>query len=195
MDELEEARLAAALEANPCREIVVWRPQYPVLLGDFMTLFDFMWENSSKKDPSLVIPEVVDPPEVEGPSAPRNLAAILQALQNGDSEIPAAEYEDASMQEADVEDHVAETVPVEEIPANDLSIDAADHNAIPVDRSCEASSDEPSRLARTLEVIQKNQDEQSSVNAEFRAFMERQNEHNNGLQEMLAKIFSKLGSS
>src|SRR3954463_1656469 len=105
------------------------------------------------------------------------------------------QYEDVSMQEADVEDHVAETIPVEENPANDLSMEAADHNAIPVDRSCEASSDEPSRLARTLEVIQKNQDEKSSVNAEFRAFMKRQNEYNNGIQEMLSKILSKLGSS
>src|SRR3954468_13871731 len=147
------------MEANPCKEIVVWRPQYPVLLRDFRTLFEFLRENPSEEDPSLVIPEVVDPLEVEGPSAPRNLAAILQALENGDSEVPAAEYGDASMQEADAEDHVAETVPVEENPTNDLSMEAADHNAIPVDRSCEASSDEPSRLARTLEVIQKNQDE------------------------------------
>src|SRR3954463_16264748 len=99
------------------------------------------------------------------------------------------------MQEADAEDHVAETVPVEENLENDLSMEAADHNAIPVDRSCEASSDEPSCLARTLEVIQKNQGEQSSVNAEFRAFMERQNGHNNGIQEMLAMILSKLRSS
>src|SRR4051812_5057642 len=177
------------------REIVVWRPQHPVLLGDFKTLFDFLRENPSKEDPSLVILEVVDPPEVEGPSSPKNLAAILQALENGDSEIPAADCGDASMQEADVEDHVAESVPVEEIPANDLSMEAADHNAIPVNRSCEASSDESSRLARTLEVIQKKQDEQSSINAEFRAFIEKQNEHNNGVQEMLAKILSRLGSS
>src|SRR4051812_20355145 len=195
LDELEQARLAAALEANPCRDIVIWIPDYPVLLGDFKTLFDFLRENPSKKDPSLVIPEVVDPPEVEGPSAPRNLAAILQALENGDSEIPAADYGDASMQEADVEDHVAESVPVEEIPANDLSMEAADHNVIPVDRSCEASSDELSRLARKLEVIQKNQDEQSSFNAEFRAFMERQDGYNNVVQEMLAKILSRLGPS
>src|SRR3954465_10694696 len=99
------------------------------------------------------------------------------------------------MKEADAEDHVAETVLVEENPANDLSMEAADHNVIPVDISCEASSDEPSHLARTLEVIQKNKDEQSLVNAEFRALMERQNEYNNGIQEMLAKILSKLGSS
>src|SRR3954463_15065930 len=154
VDELEQARIVAAMEANPCREIVVWRPQYPVLLGDFRTLFEFLREKPSKEDPSLVIPEVVDPPEVEGPSAPRNLAAILQALENGDSEIPAADYGDASMQEADAEDHVAETVPVEENFANDLSMEAADQHAIPMVRSSEASSDEPSRLARTLDVIQ-----------------------------------------
>src|SRR4051812_46813616 len=153
LDEMEQLRLAAEMEANPCRDMVVWIPKYPVLLGDFKTLFDFLRENPSKKDPSLVIPEVVDPPEVEGPSAPRNLAAILQALENGDSEIPAAEYGDASMQEADAEDHVSESDPVEDIPANDTSMEAADQVVIPVDRSCEASSDEPSRLARTLEVI------------------------------------------
>src|SRR3954462_10458001 len=77
VDELEEARLAAALEANPYREIVLWRPQYPVMLGDFKTLFNFPRENPSKKHPSLVIPEVVDPPEVKGPSSLRNLVAIL----------------------------------------------------------------------------------------------------------------------
>src|SRR3954469_3074981 len=195
LDEMEQLRLAAAMEANPFRDMVVWIPDYPVLLGDFKTLFDFLRENPSEKDPSVVIPEIADPPEVEGPSAPRNLAAILQALENGNSEIPAAEYEDAPMQEADAEDHVAEIVPVEEIPANDLSIEAADHNVIPVDRSCEASSDESSRLARKLEIIQKNQDEQSSVNAEFRAFMVRQEGHNNEVKEMLAKILSRLGPS
>src|SRR3954464_10460773 len=87
LDEMEQLRLAAAMEANPCREIVIWIPDYPVLLGDFKTLFNYLRENPSEKDPSLVIPEVVDPPEVEGPSAPRNLAAILQALENGDCEI------------------------------------------------------------------------------------------------------------
>src|SRR4051812_11393584 len=195
LDEMEQLRLAAAMEANPCRDMVIWIPDYPVLLGDFKTLFDFLRENPSEKDPSLVIPEVVDPPEVEGPSAPRNLVAILQALENGDSEIPAAEYGDASMPEAGAEDHVFETIPVEEHPVNDLTMEVADHNAILVDRSCEASSDEPSRLARTLEVIQKNQDEQRSINAEFRAFMERQNESNSGIHDMLAKIMSKSGSS
>src|SRR3954468_21010595 len=195
LDEMEHLRLAAAMEANPCRDIIIWIPDYPVLLGDFKTLFNFLRENPSVKDPSLVIPEVVDPPEVEGPSAPRNLDVILQALENGDSEIPAADYGDASMQEADAEDHVAKTVPVEENSANDLSMEAADHNAIPVDRSCEAFSDEPSRLARTLEDIQKKQDEQSSANTEFRAFMKRQDGYNNGVQEMLAKILSRLGPS
>src|SRR4051812_29518591 len=78
MDELEEAKIAAAMEATSCREIVVWRPQYPVLIGDFRTLFEFLRENPSEEDPSLVIPKVVDPAEVEGPSAPRNLTAILQ---------------------------------------------------------------------------------------------------------------------
>src|SRR3954462_1270706 len=175
--------------------MVIWIPEDPVLLGDFKTLFDYLRENPSEKDPSLVIPEVVDPPDVEGPSAPRNLAAILQALDNGDSEIPAAEYGDASMQEADAEDHVAESDPVEEIPANDLSMKATDQVAIPVVESGEASSDESSRLERTLEEIQKRQDEQNSINARYSAFMVRQEGHNNKVQEMLTKILSRLGPS
>src|SRR3954466_15516668 len=195
LDEMDQLKLAAEMEANSCRDMVIWIPDYPVLLGDFKTLFDFLRENPSEKDPSLVIPEVVDPPEVEGPSAPRNLAAILQALENGDSEIPAAEYGDASMQDADAEYHVAESDPVEEIPANDLSMEATDQVAIPVVESGEASSDESSRLARTLEEIQKRQDEQSSLNAEYRAFMVKQDGHNNEVQEMLAKILSRLGPS
>src|SRR4051812_48137327 len=195
LDEMDQLKLAAEMEANPCRDLVIWTPEYPVLLGDFKTLFDFLRENPSVKDPSLVIPEVADPPEVEGPSAPRNLAAILQALENGDSEIPAAEYGDVSMQEADAEDHVAESEPVEEIPANDLSMEAADRHVIPVDRSCEASSDEPSRLARTLEEIQKRQDEQSLLNDKYTAFMEKQEGHNNEVKEMLAAILSRLGPS
>src|SRR3954471_11912422 len=195
MDEMEQLRLAAAMEANPCRDMVIWIPEYPVLLGDFKTLFDYLRENPSKKDPSVVIPEVADPPEVEGPSAPRNLAAILQALENGDSEIPAAEYEDVSMLETVAEDHVAVSDPVEDIPANDTSMEAADQDVIPVDRSCEASSDEPSHLARTLEEIQRRQDEQSSRNDKYDAFIERQEGHNNDMKEMLAKILSRLGPS
>src|SRR3954462_1909685 len=112
---MEEARLTAALEANPCREIVVWKPHLFVLTGDFKSLFDFLRENPSEEDHDLVIPEVADPPEVEGPSTPWNLTAILQALENGDSDLPAVEYDG------------------------------------------DASSGEPSRLAKTLEVIQKNQ--------------------------------------
>src|SRR3954468_19339157 len=195
MDEMEQLRLAAAMEANPCRDMVIWIPEYPVLLGDFKTLFDYLRENPSEKDPSLVIPEVDDPPEVEGPSAPRNLAAILQALENGDSEIPAAEYEDVSMLETIAEDHVAVSDPVEDVPANDTSMEAADQDVIPVDRSCEASSDEPSHLARTLEEIQRRQDEQSSRNDKYDAFIERQEGHNNEMKEMLAKILSRLGPS
>src|SRR4051812_35801957 len=106
----------------------------------------------------MVIPEVVDPPEVEGPSAPRNLAAILQALENEDFDLPALEYEeDASMEEADAEDHPAETIPVEENQNDDLTVENVVENVVPLDRSCEASSGEPSLLVKTLEVIQKNQ--------------------------------------
>src|SRR4051812_27207024 len=195
MDEMEQLRWAAAMEANPCRDMVIWIPEYPVLLGDFKTLFDYLRENPSKKDPSVVIPEVADPPEVEGPSAPRNLAAILQALENGNSEIPAAEYGDVSMPETVAEDHVAVSDPAEDIPANDTSMEAADHVVIPVDQSCEASSGEPSRLARTLEEIQRRQDEQSSRNDKYDAFIERQEGHNNEMKEMLAMILSRLGPS
>src|SRR3954471_20899823 len=88
-----------------------------------------------------------------------------------------------------------ESDPVEEIPANDLSMEATDQVAIPVVESGEASSDKSSRLARTLEEIQKRQDEQSSLNAVYSAFIVRQEGHNNEVQEMLAKILSRLGPS
>src|SRR4051812_48748678 len=131
---LEDKMFVDELLDNPCRDIVVWRPKYPVLTRDFKSLFDFLRENPSEKDPSLVIPEVADPPEVEGPSALRNLAAILQALENGDSELPAAEYEgDASMEEAGAEDHPAETIPVEENHNDDLTMEAAVQNDVPLD--------------------------------------------------------------
>src|SRR3954469_21797534 len=117
-----------------------------------------MRENPSEEDPNMVIPEVADPLEVEGPFAQRNLDAILQALENGDSDLPAPEYEeDASMGEADAEDHPAGTIPVEENQVDDLTMEAAAVNVVPLDRSCEASSGEPSLLTKTLEVIQKNQ--------------------------------------
>src|SRR4051812_49037211 len=148
---LEDKMFVDELLDNPCRDIVVWRPKYPVLTGDFKSLFDFLRENPSEEDPNIVIPEVFDPPVVEGPSAPRNLAAILQALENGDFDLPAPEYEgDASMGEADAEDHPAETIPVEENQVDDLTMEDAVVNAVPLDRSCEASSGESSLLAKTL---------------------------------------------
>src|SRR4051812_40090565 len=181
---LEDKMFVDELLDNPCRDIVVWRPKYPVLTRDFKSLFDFLRENPSEEDPNIVIPEVADPLEVEGPSAPRNLAAILQALENGDSEVLVAEYDgDASMEEADAEDHPVGDIPAGENHNVDLTMEAAVQNAVPLDRSCEASSGEPSLLAKTLEVIQKNQaelatrmDEQGTINVEFRSFMERQTE-------------------
>src|SRR3954467_2269839 len=47
LDEMEQLRLAAEMEANPCRDMVIWIPDYPVLLGDFKTLFDYLRENPS----------------------------------------------------------------------------------------------------------------------------------------------------
>src|SRR4051812_13573575 len=104
------------------------------------------------------------------------------------------------MEETDAEDHPDETIPVEENQVDDLTMEAAVVNDVPLDRSCEASSGEPSLLAKTLEVIQKNQaemasrmDTQDNINAKFRSFMERQTESNAGIHDMLAKIMSKLG--
>src|SRR4051812_8379537 len=144
----------------------------------------------------MVIPEVVYPPEVDAPTPPRNLASILQALENGDSDLSAHEYEeDASREEADVEIH-----PAEENHDDDLTMDAAVENVVPMNRSCEASSGEPSLLVKTLEVIQKNQadldsrmEKQDEINDEFCSFMVKQSESNAGIHDMLAKIMSKLG--
>src|SRR3954469_17499738 len=103
-----------------------------------------MRENPSEEDPNMVIPEVADPLEVEGPFAQRNLAAILQALENGDSDLPAPEYEeDASREEADAEIHPAGNISAEENHDDDLIMDAAVENVVPLNRSCEASSGEP----------------------------------------------------
>src|SRR4051812_13667477 len=111
----------------------------------------------------MVIPEVVDPPEVEGPSAPRNLAAILQALENGDSDLPSPEYDgDATMEKANAEDHPVGDIPAEENQEDDLTMEVALVNVVPLDRSCEVSSGEPSLLVKTLKVIQKNQAELAS---------------------------------
>src|SRR4051812_4307150 len=113
------------------------------MTGDFKTLFDFLRENPSEKDPDMVIPDVVDPAEVEGPYAPKNLAAILKALEDGDSDLPAPEYgEDVHMEGADAEDRPAEDIPAKENPSDDLTMEhameASVENAVPVDRSLEA---------------------------------------------------------
>src|SRR4051812_11633968 len=115
------------LEDNPCRVIVVWRPKNPVLTGDFKWLFDLLRENPSELSPHMVIPEV------DAPTPPRNLAAILQALENGDSDLPAPEYEeDASREEADVEIHPAENIPAEENNDDDLTTDSTIENDVPL---------------------------------------------------------------
>src|SRR3954468_9219705 len=106
------------------------------------------------------------------------------------------------MEEADAEDHPVGDIPAEENQVDDLTMEATVVNVVPLDRSCEASYGETSLLVKTLEVIQKNQtelasrmDNQDTINAEFRSFMERQTESNAGIHDMLAKIMSKLGSS
>src|SRR4051812_44524009 len=88
-DELEEE--------NPCRDIVVWKPWspvlwFPVLTGDFQWLFNWFRMNPSERAPHMVFPVVVYRAGVAGPTPPTNLAAILQALEAGTSELPEPEY-------------------------------------------------------------------------------------------------------
>src|SRR4051812_47047736 len=44
---------------NPCRDIVVWRPWFPVLTGDFQWLFNWFRMNPSEEAPHMVFPVVV----------------------------------------------------------------------------------------------------------------------------------------
>src|SRR3954466_11171552 len=83
-------------EENPCRNIVVWRPRNPVLTGDFQWMFNWFIMNPSESAPHMVFPEVVYPAEVVGPTPPTNLASILQALEDGASELPVPEYAEAA---------------------------------------------------------------------------------------------------
>src|SRR4051812_41079137 len=83
-DELEEENL--------CRDIVVWKPWFPVLTGDFQWLFNWFRMNPSERAPHMVFPVVVYCAGVAGPTPPTNLAAILQALEAGTSELPEPEY-------------------------------------------------------------------------------------------------------
>src|SRR4051812_32613688 len=108
----------------------------------------------------MVIPEVVYPSKVAAPIPPKNMAEILKALENEDSEIPAPEYfEDASMSEADAEKQVDENHPAEKLHAEEnqdeiLMIDASVGNAIPLNDSCASSSAEPFVLVNAIKALQ-----------------------------------------
>src|SRR4051812_28451710 len=105
----------------------------------------------SESAPHMVFLEVVFPAEVVGPTPPTNLAAILQALEVGASELPEPEYAEAAPEsDSDVEMEGAE--------AEDLPEDHPTEIAVPVGRSFGASSSgEPSALMNTLEAFHQNQ--------------------------------------
>ncbi|XP_058747208.1 uncharacterized protein LOC131620221 [Vicia villosa] len=154
-------------------------------------------ESARRREISLGKSVVVEMPKRK---KQRKLEAVTVALQK----VSKVYGDDVEMEDADAEaeDHSVEEIPVEENPSHDLSqktaMEAMVINADPLNRSCEASSGEPSVLARTLEVIQKTQVEMASrmhmqdeTNAEFRTFIQSQNESNAGIQAMLAKIMIK----
>src|SRR4051812_47242195 len=136
--------------------MVVWKPKYPVLIGDFQWLFNWLRVNPFKEAPDMVIPEVVYPSEVAAPIPPKNLAEILQALENEDYVIPDPEYvEDASESDSDVEmedaeNHFSEDSLVQENQDDVLTLDAAAGNAIPLNDSHASSSTEPSILVNAI---------------------------------------------
>ncbi|XP_058744262.1 uncharacterized protein LOC131616833 [Vicia villosa] len=203
---LEEEKFVDEMKDEPCLAMIVWKPQFTVLTGDFQSLFNWLRENPLEKAPDMVYPAVEYPSEVAAPTPPKNLAEILQALENEDSDIPTPDYaEDASMSEADAEKQSAENHPAEKLPVQEnqddvLMIDAAVEHAIPLDDSCEASSDEPSVLVNAMKALQKNQadlashlDKHEDTHNEFRSFMKTQSASTSEIQHLLAKIVSKLG--
>src|SRR4051812_1038872 len=182
-------------EENPCRDIMVWRPWYPVLTGDFQWLFNWFRMNPSESAPHMVFLEVVYPAEVAGPTPPTNLAAILQALEVGASELPEPEYAEAAPEsDSDAE--------MEDAQAGNLPEDRPAEIVVPVCRSSGASSfGEPSVLMETLEVLHQNQamlashlNMQEATNVEFRSFMARQTASTDRIHDILARILSRLGS-
>src|SRR4051812_46711323 len=186
-DELEEENL--------CRDIVVWKPWFPVLTGDFQWLFNWFRMNPSKKAPHMVFPVVVYHAVVAGPTPPTNLAAILQALEVGTSELPEPEYAKATS-ESDSDEEM------EDAQADDLPKDHPAEIAVPFGRNSGASSSgETSALMETLEALHQNQamlasrlDAQEVANAEFRSFMARQATSTDGIHDVLARILRRLGS-
>src|SRR3954468_12812007 len=182
-------------EENPCRDIVVWRPWYPVLTGDFQWLFNWFRMNPSESAPHMVFPVVVYRAAVAVPTPPTNLAAILQAFEVGSSELPEPEYAEATSEsDSDVEMEYAQ--------AEDLPEDRPAEIVVPFGRNSGASSSgETSALMETLEALHQNQamlasrlDAQEAANAEFRSFMARQATSTDGIHDVLVRILHRLGS-
>src|SRR4051812_38026381 len=127
-------------EENLCRDIVVWKPWFPVLTGDFQWLFNWLRMNPSEKAPHMVFPVVVYSAVVAGPTPPTKLAAILQALEVGTSELPEPEYAKATS-ELDSDEEM------EDAQADDLPKDHSAETAVPFGRNSGApSSGETSAL-------------------------------------------------
>src|SRR3954462_32856 len=191
-DELEEENL--------CRDIVVWKSQspvlwFPVLSGEFQWLFNWFRMNPSERAPHMVFPVVVYRAGAAGPTPPTNLAAILQALEAGTSEMPEPEYVEVSS-ESDSDEEM------EDAQADDLP---QDHPAEIVAPSGEylgaSSSGGNSTRLETLEALHLNQamlasrlDAQETANAEFRSFMARQTASTEGIHDALARILRRLGT-
>src|SRR4051812_3125627 len=190
-----EKRIPADKEENLCRDIVVWKPWFPVLTGEFQWLFNWFRMNPSEKAPHMVFPVVVYPAEVAGPTPPTNLAAILQALEIGTSELPEPEYAKATS-ESDSDEEM------EDAQADDLPKDHPAEIAVPLGRNSGASSSgETSALMETMEALHQNQamlasrlDAQEAANAEFRSFMARHTTSTDGIHDVLARILRRLGS-
>src|SRR4051812_47105393 len=191
-DELEEENL--------CKDIVVWKPRspvlwFPVLTGDFQWLFNWFRMNPSERAPHMVFPVVVYRAGVAGPTLPTNLAAILQALEVGTSELPEPEYAKATS-ESDSDEEM------EDAQTDDLPEDHPAKIAVPLGKNSGASSSgETSALMETLEALHQNQamlasrlDAQEVANAEFRSFMARQTTSTDGIHDVLARILRRLGS-
>src|SRR3954466_369174 len=164
-DELEEENL--------CRDIMVWKPRFPVLwfpvlTGDFQWLFNWFRMNPSERAPHMVFPVVVYRAGDAGPTPPTNLATILQALEAGTSELPEPEYVKVTS-ESD-----SDTM-TEDAQAEDLPQDHPAEIAVPFGENLgAASSGGNSTRLETLEIPDLNQwivasrlDAQEAANAEF----------------------------
>src|SRR4051812_9815369 len=98
------------------RGVETW---YPVLTGDFQWLFNWFRMNPSEEAPHMVFLVVVYRAAVASPTPPTNLAAILQALEVGSSELPEPEYAEATLEsdsDVEMEDAQSEDIP-EDHPA------------------------------------------------------------------------------